>query len=110
MAITPIASGSAVIGFHHREPDGTGGDFVGGTTELDDATVVPNAVYVNTRYSFLPGLETPSVSSSGPPYERFSDEDAGCFESATPFQVSLTFRCLHQEVSALYLPTRTMSC
>lgn len=27
-------------------PTGTG-DFVGGTTALDDATVVPNAVYLN---------------------------------------------------------------
>lgn len=52
-----IPSGSAVIGFVIVNPTGTG-NFVGGTTELDDATVVPNAVYVNTPYPFLPGLET----------------------------------------------------
>lgn len=52
-----IASGSAVIGFVIVNPTGTG-DFVGGTTELDDATVVPNAVYINTPYPFLPGMET----------------------------------------------------
>jgi hypothetical protein len=52
-----IASGNAVIGFVIVNPTGTG-NFVGGTTELDDATVVPNAVYVNTPYPFLPGLET----------------------------------------------------
>lgn len=52
-----IASGSAVIGFAIVNPTGTG-PFVGGTTDLDDATVVPNAVYVNTPYPFLPGMET----------------------------------------------------
>ncbi len=52
-----IADGSAVIGFVIVNPTGTG-NFVGGTTELDDATVVPNAVYVNTPYPFLPGMET----------------------------------------------------
>lgn len=52
-----IADGNAVIGFVIVNPTGTG-DFVGGTTELDDATVVPNAVYVDTPYPFLPGIET----------------------------------------------------
>lgn len=51
-----IATGIAVIGFVIVNPSGTGG-FVGGTTELDDATVVPNAVYINTPYPFLPGME-----------------------------------------------------
>lgn len=51
-----IATGQAVIGFVIVNPTGTGG-FVGNTTELDDATVVPNAVYVNTPYPFLPGME-----------------------------------------------------
>ena len=50
-----IPDGSAVIGYVIINPTGTGG-FVGGTTELDDATVVPNAVYVNTPYPFIPGL------------------------------------------------------
>lgn len=52
-----IADGYAVIGFVIVNPTGTG-NFVGGTTDLDDATVVPNAVYVNTPYPFLPSMET----------------------------------------------------
>jgi len=36
----------ALIGFVIVNPTGTG-DFVGGTTALDDGTVVPNAAYVN---------------------------------------------------------------
>lgn len=43
----------ACIGFTVINPTGTG-DFVGGTTALDDATVVPNAVYVNTPFAFSP--------------------------------------------------------
>lgn len=45
----------AVVGFVIVNPTGTG-NFVGGTTELDDATVVPNAVYVNTVGTFNPNL------------------------------------------------------
>lgn len=52
-----LPDGSAMIGFVIINPTGTGG-FVGGTTELDDATVVPNAVYINTPYPFLPGMAT----------------------------------------------------
>jgi hypothetical protein len=37
----------AMVGYVIVNPTGTG-DFVGGTTDLDDGTVVPNAVYVNT--------------------------------------------------------------
>lgn len=48
-----IPTGSVVVGFVIINPTGTGG-FVGGTTELDDATVVPNAVYVNTVGTFNP--------------------------------------------------------
>jgi hypothetical protein len=51
-----VVSGNAVIGFVIVNPSGTG-SFVGGTTELDDATVVPNAVYINTPFAFLPGME-----------------------------------------------------
>lgn len=42
----------AVIGFVIVNPTGTG-PFVGGTTALDDATVVPGAVYVNTPGAFV---------------------------------------------------------
>lgn len=48
-----VPANSAVIGFVIVNPTGTG-NFVGGTTELDDATVVPNAVYVNTVGTFNP--------------------------------------------------------
>lgn len=50
-----VPADRAVIGFIIVNPTGTG-DFVGGTTALDDATVVPNVVYVNTPYPFNPGL------------------------------------------------------
>ncbi|MBU2025330.1 MAG: hypothetical protein ABIC19_00640 [Patescibacteria group bacterium] len=46
-----VPDDSVVIGFVIVNPTGTG-NFVGGTTELDDATVVPNAVYVNTPFPF----------------------------------------------------------
>jgi hypothetical protein len=52
-----LPDGSAMIGFVIVNPTGTG-DFVGGTNDLDDATIVPNAVYINTPYPFLPGLAT----------------------------------------------------
>ncbi len=42
-----LLEGQAMIGYVIVNPTGTG-DFVGATTDLDDATVVPNAVYVNT--------------------------------------------------------------
>lgn len=41
----------AVVGFIIVNPTGTG-NFVGGTTALDDGTVVPNVVYVNTPFPF----------------------------------------------------------
>lgn len=47
--------GAVMIGFVIINPTGTG-NFVGGTTPLDDATVVPNAVYVNTIGGFIPGM------------------------------------------------------
>lgn len=46
-----VPANNAVIGFVIVNPTGTG-NFVGGTTDLDDATVVPNAVYINTPYPF----------------------------------------------------------
>ncbi len=46
--VFPVATeGQAMIGYVIINPTGTG-DFVGGTHDLDDATIVPNAVYVNT--------------------------------------------------------------
>lgn len=45
MPTVPV--GKAQIGFVVINPTGTG-PFVGGTTALDDATVVPTAAYVNT--------------------------------------------------------------
>jgi hypothetical protein len=43
----------ACLGYVIINPTGTG-NFVGGTTALDDATVVPNAAYVNTVGPFDP--------------------------------------------------------
>lgn len=57
VAFPTIADGNIPIGFVIINPTGTG-NFVGGTTALDDATVVPNAVYVNTVQGFLPSLST----------------------------------------------------
>lgn len=51
-----VADGNTIIGFVVINPTGTG-NFVGGTTPLDDATVVPNAVYVDTPFPFVPGAE-----------------------------------------------------
>jgi hypothetical protein len=48
-----VSDGEAVIGFVIINPTGTG-NFVGGTTALDDATVAPGAVYVNTPCVFAP--------------------------------------------------------
>ena len=46
--IFPVATeGAAMLGYVILNPTGTG-NFVGATTDLDDGTVVPNAVYVNT--------------------------------------------------------------
>lgn len=47
--------GKACIGFVIINPTGTG-NFVGGTTALDDGTVIPNAVYVNTLGGINPTL------------------------------------------------------
>lgn len=47
----------AIIGFVIINPTGTG-NFVGGTTALDNGTVVPNATYVNTQGAFDPTAYT----------------------------------------------------
>ena len=44
---------TTMLGFVIVNPTGTG-SFVGGTTSLADATVVPNAVYINTLGAFDP--------------------------------------------------------
>lgn len=51
----PFPEGKAFIGFVIINPTGTG-NFVGGTTPLDDATVVPNAAYVNSHGAFDPSI------------------------------------------------------
>jgi len=53
VTIPSIPEGKAMLGFVIINPTGTG-NFVGGTTPLDDATVVPNAAYVNTIGAFDP--------------------------------------------------------
>lgn len=50
MLFPSIPASEAVIGYVEINPTGTG-NFVGGTTNLDDGTVVPNAVYVNVTGS-----------------------------------------------------------
>lgn len=50
-----VPENKAVIGFVIINPTGTG-DFTGGTTVLDDGTVVPNAVFVNTTMPFDPSI------------------------------------------------------
>jgi hypothetical protein len=57
VAFPTIPDGEVPIGFVIINPTGTG-NFVGGTTPLDDATVAPGAVYVNTVQGFLPSLAT----------------------------------------------------
>lgn len=51
----PFPVNKALIGFVIINPTGTG-NFVGGTTALDDATVVPNAAYVNAIGPFDPTI------------------------------------------------------
>lgn len=51
-----IDEGKAMIGITLVNPTGTG-NFVGGTTVLDDVTVVPNAVFINTIGAFDPSIQ-----------------------------------------------------
>jgi len=48
-----LPAGDVMIGFVIINPTGTG-NFVGATTDLDDATVAPNAVYVNSPFCVNP--------------------------------------------------------
>jgi hypothetical protein len=52
-----VADGNVAFGMIIINPTGTG-NFVGGTTNLDDATVVPNAVYFNLVGEFFPQFST----------------------------------------------------
>jgi len=52
-----ITDGQVAIGFVIIHPTGTG-SFVGGTANLDNDASTPNAVYVNTPFSFFPELAT----------------------------------------------------
>lgn len=51
----PNPEKKALIGFVIVNPTGTG-NFVGGTTQLDDGTVTPNAVFVNAQAGFDPSV------------------------------------------------------
>ena len=53
MKLPPLPKNKALIGFVIVNPTGTG-DFVGGTTALDDGTVTPNAAYVSPVCGFDP--------------------------------------------------------
>lgn len=55
VVVPDAPANKATIGFIIVNPTGTG-NFVGGTTALDDATVVPNVVYVNTPFPFRTGI------------------------------------------------------
>jgi len=48
-----LPASDVMIGFVIINPTGTG-NFVGATTELGDATVAPNAVYVNSPFAVNP--------------------------------------------------------
>lgn len=51
----PVPERKACLGYIVVNPTGTG-NFVGNTTALDDATVVPNVVYVNITGPFDPTI------------------------------------------------------
>jgi hypothetical protein len=55
-----VPATDVLIGFVEINPTGTG-NFVGGTTALDDATVVPNATYVN--FVGVPNLGATAVAT-----------------------------------------------
>ncbi len=57
MQFPVFPTNKALVGFIIVNPTGTG-DFVGGTTALDDATVVPNTVYVSPSGGFDPWCTT----------------------------------------------------
>jgi len=64
-------SGKALVALLYINPTGTG-DFVGGTTELDDGTVVPNAAFVNPV-----GYESPRSPHTWQVLEYYGTQGAG---------------------------------
>lgn len=58
-----IPAGEAVWGIVEVHPTGTG-NFVGGTTALDDGTVIPNAVFLSVQAA-VPGLSSASKIGDG---------------------------------------------
>lgn len=52
----PIAPDRAIVGFVIINPTGTG-NFVGGTTALDNVTVIPNAAFVSPVGAFRPSAD-----------------------------------------------------
>ena len=53
VVMPPIPTNVVCVGLIVINPTGTGA-FVGGTTNLDDATVVPNAAYISLQGTFNP--------------------------------------------------------
>jgi hypothetical protein len=53
-----VADGQVVIGFVIVD-DGTGSNFVPGTTALDTGSLT--VTYINTPYPFIPGLEPSNI-------------------------------------------------
>lgn len=50
-----LPANAAIVGLAIVNPTGTG-NFVGGTTDFDDGTVVPNAVYIDIVGAFNPNM------------------------------------------------------
>jgi len=71
VVLPSIPSDKAVVGMVQVHPTGTG-DFTGGTTDLDDGTVVPNATYYNLAFhpdqiGDAPATLSASKPSTDPP-------------------------------------------
>lgn len=57
VVLPTVVDGTIAFGMIIINPTGTG-NFVGGTTNLDDATVAPNAVYINLVGELFPAMST----------------------------------------------------
>lgn len=60
-----VVNHKAILGFVIVNPTGTG-NFVGGTTDLDDATVVPNAAFISVVGAFDPRTALSTQTSTAP--------------------------------------------